>query len=60
MKKLLMMLVAGTLVFAASGCREKSTCEKLKDAAASAKKDAGKAVDSAKKDATKALDDLKK
>lgn len=59
MKKLLMLLVAGSMIFAVSGCREKSTTEKLKDAAASAKKDAGKAVDSAKKDAAKALDDVK-
>jgi uncharacterized lipoprotein YehR (DUF1307 family) len=60
MKKLLMLLVAGTMVFAVSGCGQKSTADKAKDTSTSAKKDAGKAVDSAKKDATKALDDLKK
>lgn len=60
MKKLLMLLLAGTMTFAVSGCREKSTGEKLKDAAQSARKDVGKAVDSAKKEANKALDDLKK
>lgn len=60
MKKLLMLLVAGTMVFAVSGCGEKSTGDKIQDAAKSAKKDAGKAADSAKKDAAKALDDIKK
>lgn len=60
MRKLLMLLVAGTLAFAVNGCREKTTGEKIKDAAASAQKDAGKVVESAKKDAAKALDDLKK
>jgi hypothetical protein len=60
MKKLVMLLVAGTMIFAVSGCREKSTGDQLKDAAASAQKDAGKAIGAAKKDANKALDDLKK
>ena len=59
MRKLLMLLVAGTMILAVSGCREKSTGDKLKDAASSAQKDASKAVESAKKDANKALDDLK-
>ncbi len=60
MRKLLMLLVAGMLTLAVGGCREKTTGDKIKDAAASAQKDAGKVVDSAKKDAAKVLDDLKK
>lgn len=60
MKKLMMALVVGTMIFTVSGCREKTTEEKLKDAATSLQKDATKAADEVKKDASKALDDLKK
>jgi len=60
MKKLVMALVVGTMIFAVSGCREKTTEEKLKDAATAVQKDATKAAEEVKKDAAKAVDDLKK
>jgi hypothetical protein len=60
MRRALLSVLAGALVVTACGCREKSTSEKLKDAAESAQKDAAKAVEGAKKDAKKALDDLGK
>jgi len=60
MKTLMAGMLAGVLVFAVCGCREKTTSEKLKDTVESAQKDAAKAVDGAKKDAKKAIDGLGK
>lgn len=60
MKKFLMMLAAVSMLFAFSGCKEKSASEKLGDSLKEMSKDAGKAADKASKDASKALDDAKK
>jgi hypothetical protein len=60
MKKFLMMLAAASMVFAFTGCKEKSASEKLGDSVKQMSKDGEKAAKEAKKDASKALDDAKK
>lgn len=45
MKKLLLVVLCASMVLAIAGCKEKSTADKLKDAAQSAEKDASKALD---------------
>ena len=60
MKKLLMALVVGSLVVGVVGCREKTTEEKVKDAAEAVQKDAASTAEDLKKDASKAAEDLKK
>jgi hypothetical protein len=49
MKKFLMLLIAGTLTLSITGCKEKTTSEKLGDAMEQAADDAKQAADDAKK-----------
>lgn len=65
MRKLFTMMMLGAAVFAFTGCGEKTTEEKIDDAATEMKKDADgaatdleKAAEAAKEDASKALDKL--
>jgi len=65
MKKILVLLMCVTVAVAFTGCKEKTTEEKLQDTAKEMKKDADKAAkdlekdaDKAKKDAAKKLDKL--
>ena len=67
MKRLMMVLACAMFVFAAAGCKEKTTEEKAQDTvraaendAAAAKEDAAKKAEEAKKEAAKTVDALKK
>ncbi|MFA6931696.1 MAG: hypothetical protein WCT05_15335 [Lentisphaeria bacterium] len=60
MKKFLMMLAVVSMVFAFTGCKEKSTSEKFGDSLKKMSDQAEDAAKDAQKDASKALDDAKK
>ncbi len=60
MKKFLMMLAAVSMLFAFTGCKEKSASEKLGDSVKKVSKDAEKAAKQAEKDASKAMKDAEK
>ncbi len=60
MKKIFVLITCLTLALAFTGCKEKSTEEKLQDAATEMKKDADKAAKDLEKDAEKAKKDAAK
>ncbi|MFA6929012.1 MAG: hypothetical protein WCT05_01700 [Lentisphaeria bacterium] len=60
MKKFFMMLAVLSMVFAFTGCKEKSTTEKLGDSLKNMSEKAEDAAKDAEKGAEKALDDAKK
>ena len=60
MKKFLMMLAVVSMVFAFTGCKEKSASEKFGDSLKNMSEQAEDAAKDAQKDASKALDDAKK